>query len=119
MKWLPTKWVSFVYKYGIDKTNDDDDREKLGEIDKLLEKNGAENEPYNSLLREDDYNFTPVVREDDDEEAELTRDANNPEGGRRIRKSRKTKKTKKTRKTKKRKTKKRKTKKNKSKRRKH
>ena len=122
--WLPTKWVAFVYKYGIDKTNGDtdyDDRENLGEIDKLLDKSGAENEPYNSLLREDDYNFSPIVTEDDYEEAQLISDVNNPEGGRRIRKSKKTKKKSKTkkRKTKKSKTKKSKTKKSKSKRRKH
>jgi hypothetical protein len=116
--WLPTKWAAFVYKYGIDKTNGDtdyDDRENLGEIDKLLDKSGAENEPYNSLLREDDYNFSPIVTEDDYEEAQLISDVNNPEGGRRILKS---KKTKKKRKTKKRKTKKSKTKKSKTKKRK-
>jgi hypothetical protein len=89
--WLPTKWVAFVYKYGIDKTNGDtdyDDRENLGAIDKLLDKAGAENEPYNSLLREDDYNYSPIVTEDD------------YEGGKRRIKSKKTRRTKKTKRTK-------------------
>jgi hypothetical protein len=94
--WLPVKWTQFVYEYGPEHT-DPDEQEKIYDIMRLLWENRARE--YDDNEREGAFNFSPVIVEETETEVE-----GKTEGGSRKRKlkTKKSKKTKKSRKSKKR-----------------
>lgn len=97
IKWAPIKWAVFIYEYG-DKLKHPFDKENMSEIITKLKERGAEIY-FDSIVRHDNYNFTPVLLHDDVEEEKARRELEELDGGRRVRKSRKSKKSRKTKKT--------------------
>jgi len=93
IKWSPIKWASFIYEYG-DNLKNPFDKANMLEIIKMLKKRGA-NSRFDSILRDDSYNFTPLLLQDDVEEEKLRRELEEQDGGRRVRKTKKSRKTKK------------------------
>ena len=83
-----------IYEYG-DKLKHPFDKENMSEIIMKLKERGAEIY-FDSIVRHDNYNFTPVLLHDDVEAEKVRIELEELDGGRRVRKSRKTKKTKKT-----------------------
>lgn len=67
--WCPLKWATFVFIYG------DDDDYDIVDIQGLLRRAGGLNcyDDYN--LREDSYNFSPVITEIDEQLEQIRRDA--------------------------------------------
>lgn len=97
IKWSPMKWASFIYEYG-DKLKTPFDKANMSEIIMMLKRHDA-NSDFDSILRPDKYNFTPVLLHDDIEEEQYRRDLEEQYGGRRVRKTKKTKKSRKTKKS--------------------
>lgn len=107
--WCPFKWLEFVRNY-VNRYS----REDYEELIRLLHENGSRSCFDDYHVREDSYNFSPVVldideqlerirREAEDEEDEGVNTPNriNMAGGRRRRKTRKSMKSRNNRKTKK------------------
>jgi|1048.fasta_scaffold06678_3 hypothetical protein len=107
--WCPLKWLDFVRFYGNRYSNED-----YEELIRLLVENGSTSCYDDYHIRENSYNFSPVVldidealekirkeSEEDKEEDDYENNRTNTSGGRRRRKTRKIGKTRKTRKTRK------------------
>ena len=106
--WCPFKWLEFVRNYGNRYS-----REDYEDLIRLLHENGSRSCFDDYHIREDSYNFSPVILDIDEQLERIRREAeenddgvNTPKrinmaGGRRRKKSRKSRQTKKTRKNKK------------------
>lgn len=108
--WCPFKWVEFVRFYGNRYSEQD-----YEELIRLLHENGSRSCFDDYHIREDSYNFSPVVldidealekirkesEEDEEDHDHYENNRTNTSGGRRRRKTRKSMKTRKSRKTKK------------------
>ncbi len=101
-RWKPLKWMQFVYEYAPGR-EDYDEQEKIHDILRIL-LNARAYADYDSFVREDSYNFYPVVIEDIESDEEMG-DIINREGGKRnskkSQKKRRNKKSKKLNKSKK------------------
>jgi len=108
-KWCPLKWLDFVRFYG-NRYSDEDYEELI----RLLNDNGSRTCFDDYHIREDSYNFSPVVldidealekirkeSEEDEEDDDYENNRINTSGGRRRRKTRKIQKTRKSRSTRK------------------
>jgi len=106
--WCPLKWVEFVHFYGNRYT-----REEYEELIRLLVENESRSCFDDYHIREDSYNFSPVVLDIDEQLERIRREAEEEEdegvntpnrinmaGGRRRRKTRKGRKSRNSRKTK-------------------
>jgi len=107
--WCPFKWIEFVRFYG-NRYSDEDYEELI----RLLHENGSRSCFDDYHIREDSYNFSPVVldidealekirkeNEEDDDVDDYENNIRNTSGGTRKRKSRRSGKTRKSRKVKK------------------
>jgi len=103
--WCPFKWLEFVRNY-VNRYS----REDYEELIRLLHENGSRSCFDDYHIREDSYNFSPVVldideqlerirRENEEEEEENTPNRINMAGGRRRKKSRRSRKTRKGKKS--------------------
>jgi hypothetical protein len=93
-RWSPMKWATYVYKHSPGHA-DADNQARMYQIIELLYNAGAVND-FDSRLREDSYDFSPLIKEEE-EDVEVYENA----GGKRRRSSRKSKKARKSRKGKK------------------
>jgi len=107
--WCPFKWLEFVRNYGNRYS-----REDYEDLIRLLHENGSRPCYDDYHIREDSYNFSPVVldidealekirkesEEDEEDNDHYENNRTNTTGGRRRRKMRKSMKTRKSRKTK-------------------
>ena len=108
--WCPFKWLEFVRVYGNRYS-----REDYEDLIRLLHENGSRTCFDDYHIREDSYNFSPVVldidealekirkesEEDEEDEDHYENNRTNTSGGRRRRKTRKMRKTRKSRSTRK------------------
>ena len=97
--WLPVKWTQFVYEYGPEHTNPDE-QEKIYDIMRILWENRAREFDEND--RYETFNFSPVIVEQVEEESEMTTAGGKRKSKSKTRKSRKSRKSGKNKKTKRR-----------------